>query len=367
MKTLARFVAHPRVDQLIRKVRGWWKAILPRHTFLFTLLFASLSLTGCGTLLPPSVPDINLPTAELPGENKLRFVVMGDSGDATTTQAAVATAIQNVCNSLGGCHFGLLLGDNIYPGGAVNVTDSQFQDKFENPYMGVDFPFFLVLGNHDYGGRGAGYEFWKGQVEVDYTDHSTSGNWQMPAHHYRFKVGGGTATVDLFAIDTNSIFYRNPWAQRWWLRRALANSDAQWKIVYGHHTYISNGKHGDAGHYEEGWLPFPAPPIVNGRAVKDFFDEVILGNAHLYLAGHDHSRQWLNPVCGVNFIVSGSAAKTSDLLRNDRKIHQSNDGGGFVLIEVTDESSMLIQFYDQNGDMEFANTLASTTIPQVCS
>ena len=52
-----------------------------------------------------------------------------------------------------------LLGDNIYDSGVTSVTDPQWQTKFEIPYMGVNLPFYVVLGNHDYGGNGAGTEF----------------------------------------------------------------------------------------------------------------------------------------------------------------------------------------------------------------
>ena len=356
---------------------------------LIFYLITALSLSACGTVWPPSVPDVDLAEGE-----KLRFVVMGDSGSDTDIQEKVSEAVKEVCGHLGGCHFALMLGDNIYPSGAERVSDLQFCSKFECPYEDLDFPFFMALGNHDYGGRGIGYEFWKGQVQIDYTNHtiqcacdpnnpdilqSFSGKWKMPAHHYRFKVedANGTPLVAFFAIDTNSIYYRNPWLQRWWLSHSLARSSAKWKIVYGHHTFLSNGQHGNAGNYENvGNLPLPPDvptSIVDGQPIKEFFDEVILGKVHLYLAGHDHNRQWLvKPECHMDFIVSGNASRRTDLKHWDtnQTIHESDQGGGFVLMEVSSNSSMSIKFFSENPGnppmAEFSGTL-SHTIPAGCS
>jgi tartrate-resistant acid phosphatase type 5 len=314
------------------------------------------------------VPDVELPQTE-----KLGFIVMGDGGTGSATQKNVADAVANVCNLPDiRCDFALLLGDNIYPGGAYNVNAPEFIDMFEEPYAELDFPFFLVLGNHDYGGSGAGFEFWKGQVQVDYTKHSSpqhSGKWRMPAHHYSFRVKGGTANVDFFAIDTNSIFYRSVILQRWWLNRTLDQSCADWKIVYGHHTYISNGSHGNAGNYEG----VANIPLIDGRSIKDFFDEVIIGKADLYLAGHDHNRQLLGPVNGTRFIVSGTGAKAKGLEHRDPNttIYESDQKAGFVLIEITDESSLRVRFYDENpGDPpvpNFDGSLSSTLSPAGCA
>jgi tartrate-resistant acid phosphatase type 5 len=41
--------------------------------------------------------------------------------------------------------------DNFYDEGVDSLDDEQFQTKFELPYADIDFPFWVVLGNHDYG------------------------------------------------------------------------------------------------------------------------------------------------------------------------------------------------------------------------
>ena len=83
---------------------------------------------------------------------------MGDTGKGNTGQQDVANAVARKC-AASGCDFVQLLGDNIYESGVTSVTDAQWQTKFEKPYMGISQPFYVVLGNHDYGGNGAGNEF----------------------------------------------------------------------------------------------------------------------------------------------------------------------------------------------------------------
>ena len=103
------------------------------------------------------------------GAETLRFVAMGDGGEGNGTQLQVAQVIKTMCDARGGCAFALYLGDNIYDTGVDSVDDAQFQSKFEVPYAELLFPFYITLGNHDYGGGGAGWEFFKGQFQVDYT------------------------------------------------------------------------------------------------------------------------------------------------------------------------------------------------------
>ena len=56
------------------------------------------------------------------------------------------------------------------------VNDSQFDAKFEVPYADLDFPFWVTLGNHDFGELPV--QFWKTDFQVDYTQHSTK--WTLP-------------------------------------------------------------------------------------------------------------------------------------------------------------------------------------------
>lgn len=277
-----------------------------------------------------------------PDEDSIRFVALGDAGEGNDTQYQVAAAMEVVCAELG-CDFALYLGDNFYESGVDSVDDELWQTHFELPYAYLDFPFYAVLGNHDYGGNGAGYEYWKADYQVEYAE--TSDKWIMPDNYYSFTEG----PADFFALDTNLVFWGFGEDQLTWLQSELAASTSPWKIVFGHHDYISNGSHGNAGNYEGlSWLP-----IVNGEAVQTFIEESVCGVAQVYICGHDHDRQWLEPTCGTEFLVSGAGAKTTEMeYRDDNPTYWDEDTEGFLWVELT-ATTFTGVFYSAEGVEEF--------------
>ncbi len=274
------------------------------------------------------------------------FVALGDTGRGSSNQWAVAGAIDNFCHRRG-CDFALLLGDNIYDSGASSPTDPQFASKFEQPYAPLAFPFYVVLGNHDYGGNGAGSEFDKGANEIAYTQHSAK--WKMPAAYYHWTAGN----TELFALDTNMQMYEQDAAQRTDVASWLGASTATWKIAYGHHPYFSNGSHGNAGTYDgNGTDVFP----WSGRGVKSFMDGVVCGNADLYLCGHDHDRQWLEQTCGgTELAVSGAGGSGKPLVGHDPTRFQS-ERPGFLYISI-EGTTLVAEFVDADGHVDFTRTL----------
>ena len=49
------------------------------------------------------------------------------------------------------------------------------------------------------------------------------------------------------------------------------------------------------------------PDALVGDYVQEFMEAHICGKMDLLLSGHDHNRQWLEPTCGTEFVVSGAA------------------------------------------------------------
>lgn len=271
-------------------------------------------------------------------QSVVKFVAIGDVGKGNQGQYDVAEAIAQKC-AADGCDFVQLLGDNIYDSGVSSTTDSQWQTKFEMPYASVNLPFWVVLGNHDYGGEGAGFDFARGKNEIDYTKVSTK--WKLPSAYYKHTE----KHVDFFALDTNLAMYFLTAEQKTDVAGWVAASNAQWKVAVGHHPYFSNGPHGNAGEYEG--LPFV--PIVNGAGVKDLLDYVVCGNVDLYIAGHDHNMQWIMPKCGgsTNLIVSGAGSSTSELKNNTSTYFETLDVG-FVYIVIAD-NVLTAQFINTTG------------------
>ena len=284
---------------------------------------------------------------------------MGDTGEGNDDQYAVAAAIETLCAAQG-CDFVVLLGDNFYDEGVESITDPLWTQYFEDPYANLDLTFYPTLGNHDGGAGGTGLDLARGDIQVDYS--ATSTKWEMPARWYKHSHGN----VDLFSIDTSSIFFDggflcgdcddNSIAQASWLQSEWAGgSTGLWKIAYGHHPYLSNGPHGNAGLYEG--IPFL--PYVSGDEIKDFLEGNICGQVDFYLCGHDHSRQYLQDTCaGTNLIVAGAGAKRTDIEGNNPVHWQDSDPDmeGFVWFEA-DGNQLTVQFWNKNGVMDYEDIL----------
>ncbi|MBI3183247.1 MAG: metallophosphoesterase [Myxococcales bacterium] len=281
-----------------------------------------------------------------PAQPIVRFAAIGDTGKGNQGQYDVARAVAAKC-AQAGCDFVILLGDNIYDTGVSSATDPQFQTKFEQPYADINLPFYAVLGNHDYGGNGMGNEFDKGQYQVDYSQ--ISSKWKMPAPYYRFT----REHVEFFAVDTNSQMYGRDAQQKSDIAGWLSASTATWKIALGHHPYLSNGKHGNAGEYDG--LPFL--PIVNGKGVKDFLEGVVCGKVDLYLCGHDHSRQWPAGTCnGTELAISGAGASTTELPGSNPYHFQANTLG--LLYVRVEGNRVQAEFSDVTGKVEYTRIIS---------
>ena len=294
----------------------------------------------------------------------LRFVAMGDTGNGNQQQRKVAGAVRDLC-AAEGCDFVLLLGDNIYDKGADSVNDPLWQQRFEGPYADIDVPFYAVLGNHDYGGKllgikygGLGNEFDRGPTEVEYSQRSTK--WHMPDTHYTLRKG----PVGFVMLDTNSVMWDNTdnGDQEAWIADAFAEAnEAPWTIAAGHHPFLSNGNHGNAGDYGLCDLVIPVPVSeINGDRVKSFFEDRVCGHADIYICGHDHNRQWLNQPesCGgTELVVSGAGSEVTAIEDHGNMAYfQEGEEEGFFY-GVVDAHTLTGRFYDANGQLDLERTL----------
>ena len=290
-----------------------------------------------------------------PAPQVVRFVAMGDGGEGNADQYAVAAVIADVCaaktDDHPGCDFVLYMGDNFYDDGVSSASDEQFQTKFELPYADVDLPFYVVLGNHDYGYLSLAE--WKESYEVDYT--TTSDKWTLPDDYYSFTA----EHAQFYGLNTTALMLSSIWGdsgQDSWIESELSASTADWQIAFGHHPYLSNGQHGNAGSYEGyDWLP-----IANGEAVQAFMEDHLCGNIDLYLCGHDHTLQWLEPSCGMELVVSGAAAKNTALVGRDVPTYYEEDTEpGFIWVELSDDT-LTGEMWTESGSMTYTRTMTRT-------
>jgi tartrate-resistant acid phosphatase type 5 len=307
---------------------------------------------------------------------RLKFIALGDVGvsdvgQPSSGQYAVAEVMGTFCETQGGCDFAVMLGDNIYMEGVESATDPRWAAVFEDPYATLDFPFYATLGNHDYGAAvfgfgegGAGMEPCVGEAQVAYG--AIQNKFVMPDTFYRFFK----ENVEFVSLNTTAMFWADVslieeslscslfegWSfadenerQRNDLTTWYAERSADWRIAFGHHPYLSNGRHGNAGGYEIGFewsLP------GSGEELRDFFESYIKSKFDVYLAGHDHSVQDMGEVGGTQWIVSGAGAKASEVEDRNPSAQFYVADKGFVYFEVTPDEmkmSFVIVTVNPNG------------------
>lgn len=302
----------------------------------------------------------------------VRFVALGDMGTGAEGQYRVARAMASVCKTEG-CDFALGTGDNIYPSGPNDVKDVQFEDKFEKPYAILPFAFYMSLGNHDNTGINAGDGSLnrRGEVELAYSRRKdrSSPRWQMPHRYYSFGAPiADTARqpmVEFLAINSNTLNSLHDSSPKYdlktdqerqgrWADAVLKSSPASWRIAYGHHPYVSNGQHGNAGNYDDarqyadGYLVRRA----SGVYFRDFVRDHLCGTVDLYISGHDHTLQWLEPrpECGnTEFLVTGAGAKSEELVNRDKNPFRWQAGSeGFFWVEAT-PTVLTVRAYTVSG------------------
>jgi 3',5'-cyclic AMP phosphodiesterase CpdA len=125
-----------------------------------------------------------------------------------------------------------------------------------------------ALGNHDVRVQRGRYQF---------------AALSMPGPYYRRKF----EDVELFVLDSTKVDA----AQTSWLERALASSNALWKVAVLHHPAFTCGSYRSHPNVVRRWVP-----LFERYGVR------------LALSGHDHNYQRFVPRRGVTYVVHGGGA-----------------------------------------------------------
>ncbi len=248
----------------------------------------------------------------------------------------VARAMAESCRAVP-CDFAVMLGDNIYPDGATlgddGISDARrFEDMLDRPFagLGADTPGFAIyamLGNHDWRHSRAG-----ALAQVAYLQQHP--RFRMPGLFYRAVPPGLEGEIELFVIDTEMLLASTTVRkdaldadgneldsgelEQWdahiqpqdaderamvaWLDKALAESAARWKLVFGHHALWSGG----GSKYEK------------ARALRRLLLPALCRHADAYFAGDDHMLEVYADDCRhvagagdtpLPTLVSGAAGK----------------------------------------------------------
>jgi len=307
-----------------------------------------------------------------------RLIAMGDTGEANEAQYRVAAAAQARCDRAGGCDGFLMLGDNIYDTGPQSAMDEQLTTKIDLPYAQLKrgappaegepdarprLPIYASLGNHDLGGAGLN----SAQVQ-HYVSYARAHEWfYYPSEWWDLELGN----VHLMSVHTNPLAYGIPAdlyaPQGQMIRDALARTAAPWTLVFGHHPYRSNGRHGNAGAYEG----IPLDIDIFGGGLRRWVDEYVCGQVDFFLSGHDHNRQWLESVpltpnlpegqgttpCDTHFAVSGAGAKLTRLVGRGNDVAFEDDTEvGFLFMEFR-RDEVLVEFVDGDGGVDWSRVI----------
>jgi hypothetical protein len=120
-----------------------------------------------------------------------------------------------------------------------------------------------------------------------------------PEYHYSFRYGN----AEFFAVDTNKTIVPG-FGQSAWLDKALAASDARWKVCFHHHPSYSS----DSDDYGDTWKGYSKHGDANARALVPVYEK---HNVDLVLNGHIHLYERTFPVRGGKVDPKGVVYLTS--------------------------------------------------------
>lgn len=222
-----------------------------------------------------------------------RFIVLGDSGNGSNTQAALAELMHRQSPDLL-----IHVGDLIYPAGAT----ADYAPNFYEPNAALirSIPFMPCLGNHDVATeRGAPMlrEFVLPKngppgIETGRNYWFDFGCVRFAALDTNLKQAGGDITHE----QMKSVVAP-------WLREALEKCDSAWKVVYFHHPFYTGSSHSAEGgaYVKEAYLD-----VLESCGV----DVVFWGHNHLYeRIGPMWKDQLLaetSPERGILYITTGA-------------------------------------------------------------
>ncbi|MGC9526529.1 MAG: metallophosphoesterase [Limnospira sp.] len=230
-------------------------------------LFSESEIVANADELTPATPPL------------FRFAAIADTGTGDRSQYAVARAMARY-HKQHPFDLVLLAGDNIYRNGEIEKINTVFERPYK-PLLRRGVKFYACLGNHDVRTE-------NGDRQIKYP------HFNMAGRYYTFRRDA----VQFFAIETMNEADWN--SQLTWLRSELRNSDAPWKIVFGHHPLYSSGQYG-----------------VNKsriKKLKPFFKKY---GVQLYINGHEHDYERTRPIDGTTYLICGAGAKSRPVGRSE--------------------------------------------------
>src|SRR5215471_1228235 len=229
------------------------------------------------------------------GPGPLDFLVLGDSGQSTPEQFAIASRM-----ALEHPSFILHVGDIAYMDG----TFAQYQSNYFPYYSGLMscVPFFTTPGNHDYMTNNAAPYLALHSVPQRTVPINDRGRY------YSFDWGN----AHVVSLDSNASLEQaveGNGKMLAWLENDLRFTRAFWRIVFFHHPPYATGMH--QGDILCSWAREKIVPILEKYGVQVVF------------SGHEHSYQ-------RSYLVRDNTTTT----QGDGTVYITSGGGGAVLYPV---------------------------------
>jgi len=220
------------------------------------------------------------------------FLAFGDSGSGSEEQLELAAQMEKFAPD-----FVVHMGDMVESG-----LDTDADNLYFGPYkkMLARCPFFMALGNHDYGKKNESKEFLKDNY-IPFHSMPLTG---LPPYYYFFDEGDAR----FFVLDAN-YFNGAKWAQPLdkgtkqykWLERFLSNSEKTWKFIILHEPLYSTGAHG----------------VIEAEraALEPLFEKY---KVDMVFQGHNHDYERTKPMkdgipddkAGIIYITLGGGGQT---------------------------------------------------------
>ena len=320
---------------------------MTRPPFLVCVLALSV-LAGCATSGNPvgsRLPSFEAHAADGPAPfdtTAFNFLVVGDWGrNGFFNQREVARGMGAIGDRIES-RFTISTGDNFYTSGVESTDDVKWERSFEDVYTApaLQSRWYSTLGNHD----------WQGNVPAQIAYTQQSDRWYMPAQYYAEEMTTDDSTRVLFVfLDTNPLAYPpeyegrfdesgdwDPEGQLAWVERTLAESNAPWKIVVGHHPiYVGSVRYND-----------------NPRLIDTLVPLFEAYGVQAYFAGHDHNLQHHRPPDStVDYFVSGAGSLTREVIETPNTLFALRVPG-FMAVSVTADD-MAVNAYDEDGALVY--------------
>jgi predicted phosphodiesterase len=258
----------------------------------------------------------------------IEIFLIGDAGEGGEDQEMTASWMKQY-KQANPIAFVLMLGDNFYENGVLSEYDPLFFTNFELVYNGnlTNTFFYAILGNHDY----------RGNVEAQLLYSKKSKRWKMPFICYNFIYYlKDMAKIEFIGLDACVITAQTDFTDTEidWFTRVLAESDADWKIVYGHYPLYSNGEHGNSY------------TMIN--EIEPLLEEY---SVDMYISGHEHDLQVLKETNGIYYLISGSAGKCrpTDVAGNTL---YANGAFGFMTLKISN-SSIIVRVIIEDAVVDY--------------